>query len=115
MAGTLGVTESVNPTKALIAGAGYGPVLLSAVLTGGPYLSGQILGRITGSGKLTAFAPAALDGSEVPVAVLMVDADASLADLTVMVGFAGLYKESNMLGLTGAAKLALEAKGIYFL
>lgn len=45
-----------------------------------PLPRGSILGLITSSGKMTLSALAATDGSQVPVAVLAADTDASLAD-----------------------------------
>ena len=41
---------------------------------------GAVLGKITASGKYTAVAPAASDGSEAACAVLLVSTDASSAD-----------------------------------
>lgn len=52
------------------------------VITGGNYVSGQVLGRITASKKLTARVTEAGDGSEVAVAVLGANVDASAADKT---------------------------------
>jgi hypothetical protein len=49
-------------------------------ITGGSYGQATVLGEITATGKLTQLAPAAADGSEVAVAVLYNDCDASLAD-----------------------------------
>lgn len=59
-----------NDTRSLIVfGATYEPDTLTAAgaLT---YAEGTVLGRITASGKLTHYASGAVDGSEVPVAVL---------------------------------------------
>ena len=43
---------------------------------------GAVLGKITASGKYIHSDPAALDGSQTPVAVLLQDADAASADVT---------------------------------
>jgi hypothetical protein len=40
---------------------------------GDTYLAGTVLGRITASGKLTAYTSGAADGSEIPLAVLHED------------------------------------------
>ena len=114
MSGLLGVTEEVQNSSSLIAADNFGPVRLSAVITVGNYSAGQILGRITASGKLTAYAAGNADGSEVAVAVLLENTDASSSDVNGVVGFAGVYLEANTTGLDDAAKLAFEAKAIYF-
>lgn len=53
-------------------------------LTGGPYPAGQVLGKITASGKYTAYTPAATDGSESASGVLWDAADGSAADVTAV-------------------------------
>ncbi len=53
----------------------------TGILIAGQNLAlGAVLGKITASGKYTAVAPAASDGSEVACAVLLVSTDASYAD-----------------------------------
>ena len=46
---------------------------------------GSVLGRITASGKFKLCSPAAVDGSQVAVAVLMTKVDASAADKQALV------------------------------
>lgn len=52
------------------------------IITGGNYVSGTILGKITVGGKYAARESDAADGSEVAVAVLGANVDASEADKT---------------------------------
>jgi len=109
------VTEATLSMDAYVASDTFGPVLIPATIAAGANLvKGTILGRITASGKLKAAAAASSDGSQTPVAVLMEDAAAAGADAVAIVGFAGVYVEASMTGLTAAYKLALEAKGLYF-
>lgn len=57
-----------------------------ATLVAGQALSaGTVLGRITASGKYTLHNPAANDGSQTAVAVLLADCDATSADATALV------------------------------
>lgn len=49
-------------------------------ITGGDYLPGKVLGKITASGKYTEHDPGAADGSEDATAVLYAAVDASAAD-----------------------------------
>ncbi|MGE4402842.1 MAG: head decoration protein [Desulfobulbus sp.] len=109
------VTEATLTMPALLASDTFGPVLIPQTIAAGADLAkGTILGRITASGKLVAAAAASSDGSQTPVAVLMEDAAAASADVSATVGFAGVYVEASMTGLTAAYKLALEPKGLYF-
>lgn len=52
------------------------------LISGQTLLAGRVLGKITASGKYTALAPAASNGSEVAVAILVADTDASAGDKT---------------------------------
>lgn len=52
------------------------------IITGGNYVSGTVLGQITASKKFTARTTEEDDGSEVAVAVLGANVDASAADKT---------------------------------
>jgi len=109
------VTEATLTMDAFVASDTYGPVLIpKTIVAGADLVKGTVLGRVTASGKLKAAVATSVDGSEVPVAVLMEDAAAASADVTAVAGFAGVYVEASMTGLTAAYKLALEAKGIYF-
>lgn len=109
------VEETTWPSKDLVADDNYGPVLIPKTIgTAADLLAGRILGRITASGKLVAYAAGNADGSENPVAVLMDDAEAAAADVEAVVGFGGVYRKDNVIGLDAAGELALEARGIYF-
>lgn len=100
---------------AYVASDTYGPVLIKqTIVSGADLVKGTIVGRVTASGKFKAYAAASTDGSEDPVGVLMEDAAAASADAEAVVGFAGVYVEANMTGLDAAGKLALEARGVYF-
>ena len=112
---TLGVTNQTQPLASLVGASEFGPVRLRGTLTGGNFVAGQILGRITASGKLTDYDAVAIDGSAIPVAVLLEACDALAADKIALVGFAGVYLEAQVTGLDAAAKLALEPKAIYFI
>ena len=52
------------------------------LISGQNLLAGRVLGKITASGKYTALAPAAGNGSEVAAAILVADTDASGGDKT---------------------------------
>lgn len=111
------VTEATLSMDAYVASDNYGPVLIpgQTIAAGANLVKGTIVGRITASGKLVAAAATNTDdGSRTAVGVLMEDAAAASADVKAVVGFAGVYVKANMTGLTAAYKLALEAKGIYF-
>lgn len=111
------VTEATLSMDAYVASDNYGPVLIpgQTIAAGANLVKGTIVGRITASGKLVAAAATNTDdGSRKAVGVLMEDAAAASADVEAVVGFAGVYVGANMTGLTAAYKLALEAKGIYF-
>ncbi len=110
------MTTTTNwPGKILIADDNYGPVRKTLTIAAGADLvSGTIMGRITASGKLTAYAAGNADGSENPVAVLMEDAAAAAGDAEAVTGFAGVYKKDNVIGLDAAAETALEGRGVYF-
>ncbi len=108
-------TETTMNRPAFIASDDYGPVLLPETIgAGADLVKGTILGRVTATGKMIAYAAGASDGSENPVAVLMEDAKAAAADVKAVVGFAGVYVKANMTGLDAAAITALEARGVYF-
>lgn len=108
-------TEASLTMKAYVASDTYGPVLIPKTIVAGANLTkGTILGRITTGGKLKAAVSTSVDGSQTAVAVLLEDAPAASADVQALVGFAGVYVEANMTGLTAAYKLALEPQGIYF-
>lgn len=67
---------------------------------------GQVLGRITASGLLTKHNPGAADGSQVAVAILAQNADATAGNLTVQTYVRG---EFNMDALTYHANTNTDA------
>jgi hypothetical protein len=81
---------------------------------------GVVLGQITASGKLTKLAPAAADGSQNAVAILLENVDATIADqrVVILARHAEVVSQSLIwpAGITAtqqaAALAALEAKGI---
>ncbi|HIE9658975.1 head decoration protein [Klebsiella quasipneumoniae subsp. quasipneumoniae] len=52
----------------------------SGTITGGTFLRGTVLGKITASGKYTKSVTTATDGSQNPVAILVDNVDASTTD-----------------------------------
>ncbi len=66
-------------------------IALSAALT-----RGAVLGKITADGKYLLSAAGAIDGSEVPDAILAEDVDASAADAEAMVYRAGEFNEAAL-------------------
>jgi hypothetical protein len=88
-----GPSEVINQTDTLVLGAG------ACVI-------GQVLGRITASGKLTKHTVGASDGSQIAVAILAEVADSTAADKTVQVYIAG---EFNMDALTFHASTNTDA------
>lgn len=82
---------------------------------------GAVVGRVTTTGKIQRFDPAATDGTETPAGILLGDVDASLADAPdgVMLARHGIVASGAVVwpeGITApqkaAALAALEAKGI---
>jgi hypothetical protein len=89
----------------------------SVTITGGPFVRGSVLGKITASGKYTLALSASSDGSQTPAAILADYADGSAADV-----ISGVYlmAEVNGNALTlgtgitlAAAKAALRPNGIF--
>jgi hypothetical protein len=70
----------------------------------GDLASGTVMGRITASGKYTAYADGAGDGSQEAVAILRshVDASGSVDKIGELV-FAGVLKNDQLVGLDAAA------------
>lgn len=60
-------------------------------VTGGAYVKGAVLGRITASKKYKESTSAASDGSQIPDAILAEDVDASAADAEAIVYFTGEF------------------------
>ena len=74
---------------------------------------GQILSVITSSGKYTKLDTSKSDGSELPKAVLAVDADATSSDIKAFAYVHGEFAADALIGLTSAVKAQLQAIGIY--
>ena len=94
--------------------------LFSATLTlasGQNVTRGTVLGQITSGGKLNKSLSAAVDGSQVPMAIAAEDKDASAGDKSILVYLAGGFKEGRLtFGASHTAastKVALAQKGIY--
>ena len=91
----------------------------ATLLAGQTLKRGALLGRITASGKIVLSLAAANDGSQVPVAVLVHDTDASTADQPTLI-----YKRGDFIAqaLTLGAghtldsvKAVLEDRGIFLI
>ncbi len=109
-------TELTLVQKDLIADDSYGPVhKKQTVVAGADLVAGTIVGRVTASRKVAAYAAGNVDGSEVAIGVLLEDADAAAADVEAVIGMPGVYNQRNMTGLDQAAEDALEARGIIFI
>lgn len=90
-------------------------IMTKTVNTSTVLAKGTILGRVTTTAKLKAYASGASDGSQEPVCVLLEDVSATGSDVNAICGFAGMYKKSNMTGLDANAVTKLETKAIYFI
>jgi hypothetical protein len=89
-------------------------------LTGSVYVPGQVLGKITASGKYTGHDPAAEDGSESAAAICYAHVDASAADAKgVIIARDAEWNAATLTWITGisgpnktAGTTALAALGI---
>ena len=77
-------TEATRAGEFLVSEANGSRSRESITLTGGPYPAGQVLGKITASGKYTAYAAGASNGTETAAAVLWSAADGSAADVSAV-------------------------------
>ena len=77
-------TEATRAGEFLVSEANGKRSRESIIVTGGPYLPGQVLGKITASGKYTAYAAGASDGTETAAGVLWDAADGSSADVSAV-------------------------------
>ena len=66
------------------------------LITGQNLVRGQIVGRITASGKLTECDNGAVDGSDVPVGIMVHDIDATAADKTCQIYVAGCFHKDEL-------------------
>ena len=98
--------------------AGDFPILTRPVtiVSGQDLKRGAVLGKITTGGKYTLSLSAAMDGSEVPKAILAVDCDASGGDKVAPVLIAGDFADDALTygaGHTAATvNAAFEAAGV---
>lgn len=93
----------------LIGGTAVNAVTESIVLDTGNLTRGALLGRITASGKYVLSLSAATDGSEVPVAILAEDTDATSADKTTIAYFTGEFNATAMTFGTGHTAASTQA------
>lgn len=99
-------SESFTPSQLFAGGSDVITKPDTLVSGAGVCVVGEVLGRITASGKLTKHNPGASDGSQIAVAVLAVPADATSADVSVSTYVAG---EFNMDALTYHANTNTDA------
>ena len=89
------------------------------LLSGENRARGAVLGKITATGKYQLSASAAVDGSEVPDAILAEDTDASGGDVATPAYFTGGFDESKLvLGTAHTAasiREGLRVKGIHLI
>lgn len=99
--------------------AGHYPRIerLVTIAAGADLVRGAVLGRVTADGKFLLSASAAVDGSEVPDAVLAEDALAAAADVQAVVYFSGDFNETALTLGAGhtvdSIKPGLRGKSIY--
>ncbi|WP_339799658.1 head decoration protein [uncultured Marinobacter sp.] len=106
-------TETVRAGEFLVSEANGSRSRESVTLTGGPYLPGQVLGVVTASGKYTAYASGASNGTETAVAVLYGPADGSAADVSaVVIARDAEVSEALLTGADADAITDLAAAGI---
>jgi len=79
--------------------AGHTPQIATdtgTLITGQNLARGAVLGRIAASGKLTQCDNAAVDGSDVPVAILVEAIDASAADKVCQLYVGGCFHSDEL-------------------
>jgi hypothetical protein len=109
----MATTEATRAGEFLLSEANGARSREPITLTGGAFPAGQVLGKITASGKYTAYDATATDGSETAAAILYEAVDASTADATGV----GVVRDAEVKGalLTdndAAGTAALAALGI---
>jgi len=109
---TTGITEVAFKNDSLLAGDDV--TTDAAIVAAGQNLKrGQLLGRITATGQVTALNPAAADGSQTVYAVLADNINAVTAS-AAPIYVAGTFKDSGLIGYVAAThKDALRALNIY--
>lgn len=113
----VGQTEETGPGFDDLIAGNSDLVTDSVVLTGGNYVRGTALGKITADSKFKQSVAADSDGSEDIVAVLAEDVDASAGDETGVIYINGSFNE-NKIALGAGHTLAaikddLAARGIF--
>ncbi|MDH5426419.1 MAG: head decoration protein [Gammaproteobacteria bacterium] len=89
-------TTTYSPDN-LIAGDNPAPATDTGTLITGQNLArGAVLGRITASGKFTKAVDTAVDGSDIPVAILVEAIDATAADKSCQVYVGGVFNNSEL-------------------
>lgn len=78
----MATTEATRAGEFLLSEANGTRSRESVTVTGGSYPAGQVLGKVTASGKYAAYDGDATDGTEVAAGVLYDAVDASTADAT---------------------------------
>ena len=74
---------------------------------------GTVLGKITASGKFTAYSNAASNGSEVALGILTEKVDATSRDVETSAYVMGVFVEANLTGLDSAAKTDFGSKSFW--
>jgi len=108
------VNTQSNSTVQLFAGD-FPRVLLPVTIASGAGVlaKGTVLGKITASGKYTAYNNGASDDSEVAKLILAEDVDATSADVKAMAYASGHFNEAALTGLDAAAKNDFEGTPIF--
>lgn len=118
---SLGLTTNgtAEVDNLLVGGADDNIIMPSTLISGQNLTRGAVVARITASGKWTAYASGASNGSEIPRGILAQTTDASAADAATIVYRAGVFRAAAVTGLGGNAGAittttnGLEAVGIY--
>lgn len=99
---SLGYTLETFTPDSLIAGSFPVQTRSATIASGAGVLTrGTLLGKITASGKYVKSLAASSDGSEVPVAILSEDVDASLADVVTIIYETGEFNVNDVTFGTG--------------
>lgn len=92
-----GFTDQGAYTPGNLIGGEYPRIERLVTITGGTALNvGSVLGRITADGKYQLSASAAVDGSQIPEAILAETIDATGGDAQAVVYLAGEFNESAL-------------------
>ena len=76
------LTESIHDEEFIVSEANRHRSRDDVTMTSGAFMPGEVMGKITASGKFTAWDPAAADGSENAAGINIAGIDASAADKT---------------------------------